>query len=479
MKTVSRGTLFAALVFLAIQIHCVEARAVGPKVTGPVTGGKHGTPFSAPQLDLAEYGYRMAEYFIEGTTSGYEFEAGSEKTADGLWKMRRKGEKVPFKTRILVVRPKDQGDFNGTVILHWQNVTAGYELGSPGGEYLRGYAWVGVSAQKVGVDGRSGPQAAGLRQWDPERYGSLNHPGDPYSYDIYTQAATVVAPDRPKRGNDPMAGLEVKRLIGAGASQSASRLRSYINGVQPIEKVFDGFIPSIDFASAARFIAYTRTPGDRSRYVRVATRIRGDLDVPVFVVNSETETMRYLDARQPDTGKFRLWEVAGSSHVAIPRSLPGSETASAIQAMGLESPNWHSYVPAYSAALRHMHVWLKDGVPPPVAPRVSITKGKEPAIERDRYGNAVGGIRLPDFAVPTAEHRGAGTRKPGGARFGYLYGFARDFTSEELKAHYPDETAFKVAYEAAIGASIDDGVMLPEDAAAMRERAYQWIKGRL
>ena len=70
-----------------------------------------------------------------------------------------------------MVRPQKQSNFNGTVILHWQNVTAGYELGSVGdNEYLRGYAWVGVSAQAVGVDGFPGDQAAGLRQWDPSRY---------------------------------------------------------------------------------------------------------------------------------------------------------------------------------------------------------------------------------------------------------------------------------------------------------------------
>ena len=31
-----------------------------------------------------------------------------------------------------------------------------------------------------------------LKQWDPERYGDLVHPGDQYSYDIYSQAAQAV-----------------------------------------------------------------------------------------------------------------------------------------------------------------------------------------------------------------------------------------------------------------------------------------------
>ena len=39
---------------------------------------------------------------------------------------------------MLVVRPEDASAFNGTVVVFWLNVTAGFELGSAGGEALRG-----------------------------------------------------------------------------------------------------------------------------------------------------------------------------------------------------------------------------------------------------------------------------------------------------------------------------------------------------
>ena len=58
-----------------------------------------------------------------------------------------------YRTRILVVRPGDPARFNGTVLLNWQNVSAGIEGGAPAGRDLRGYAWVGVSAQEVGLYG--------------------------------------------------------------------------------------------------------------------------------------------------------------------------------------------------------------------------------------------------------------------------------------------------------------------------------------
>lgn len=437
------------------------------EVTGPITSGSKGAPFSAPTVDVGARGYVVEEYFLTGNASAYRTVDGSEQSADGRWHTEPEMTSKPYKTRILVVRPKANRDFNGTVIVHWQNVTAGYELGSVAdGEYLRGYAWVGVSAQSVGVNGFPGPDAAGLKQWDAERYGSLNHPGDAYSFDIFSQAGAVLEPDRMERENDPMGGLNVRHLVAAGASQSASRLRTYINGVHSHARVFDGFIPYIDFASTIEFDADKR--GERRRGRR-STRVRTDLGAPVFVVNSETETQAYLSARQPNTDQFRFWEVAGTSHVSVPR-------ATAASAPGLNSPNWLSYTPVYDAAVRHMHLWLTEGTPPPVMPLIETTSGEdgEATIKRDQHGNAVGGIRLPDIAVPTAAHSGSGTPVQGGSRFAFLYGNAHDFTGEELGSLYPNRATYLAKYDAALAQAIDSGVVLAEEEPRLRETAVAW-----
>lgn len=448
-------------------------------LSGPVTGGQQGKPFNLPELDLAKHGYVAEEFFLDGTASAYELAPGTKQESDGRWKLRKRVDTAPFRTRFLVVRPIDPKQFNGTVIVHWQNVTAGYELGSvaEGNEYLRGYAWVGVSAQKVGIDGFAGPQAAGLKQWDAQRYGSLNHPGDDYSFDIFAQAARAIGPKRDTSGVDPMAKLPVKRLVAAGASQSAGRLRTYINGIHPLDPVFDGYVPYIDFARmmpiGARPAATTPPPNPPALnstapiLQRTHTIIRTDLDVPVFVVNSETEAEGYVVSRQPDTDKFRFWEVAGSSHVNVQRSALG-------QRVDLESPNWLSYRPAYDAAIRHMHAWLSSGKAPPTAPLIEMESTNPAKIKRDAMGNALGGIRLPDFAVPTAEHRGSGTNKPGGYRLGFLYGFAREFSDDELHKLYPDSKAFLAKYDAVIAECASKGYLLAEDAPALRATAAQW-----
>src|SRR4051794_10258110 len=62
-----------------------------------------------------------------------------------------------YRTRVLLRRPPDEV-FNGTVVVEWLNVSGGVDA-SPdfsfmAGELTRGgYAWAGLSAQYVGVEG--------------------------------------------------------------------------------------------------------------------------------------------------------------------------------------------------------------------------------------------------------------------------------------------------------------------------------------
>ena len=133
-------------------------------------------------------------------------------------------------------------------MVEWFNVTVGMDTGAHfsvvGDEILRGgYAYVGVSAQQVGIMGGKAAIAmagmedpVGLRGTDPERYGSLHHPGDAFSYDIFSQIGRTL------RGPDsPLADLSPERFIAAGQSQSAFRMVTYVNAVHPDAAVFDGF----------------------------------------------------------------------------------------------------------------------------------------------------------------------------------------------------------------------------------------------
>ena len=84
------------------------------------------------------------------------------------------------------------------MIVSWNNVSAGHDLfGGDSRELLEGgYAFVGVTTQRVGVHGIA-PMNLGLVDWDKDRYGSLSISSDDYSFDIFTQAARAVGPIGP------------------------------------------------------------------------------------------------------------------------------------------------------------------------------------------------------------------------------------------------------------------------------------------
>jgi hypothetical protein len=252
-----------------------------------------------------------------------------------------------------------------------------------------------------------------------------------------------------------MGGLTVRRLVATGLSQSAARLRTYIDAVHPLVKVFQGFIPYLDFGWGIRLDeqSVADVSGVAPR-IRAPTKVRQDHPEPVLVVNSETKAVSYYAVRQPDSPTFRFWEVAGASHAALPRGT---------QLPGVSSPNWLSVTPVYHAAVPHMHNWLVRGIPPPVLPRIEMDPGSPPRIRRGARGNALGGIRLPELEAPIGEHRGVGE---GTGLLAVLAGYFRPFNCQELAGLYGSHEAFVRAFHRAVDAGVAAGYILPEDAAA-------------
>lgn len=436
-------------------------------LTGLITDGVHGWPFAASLVDLSSAGYMEGEYLIDGTAITYR--PMGDLDMDGLWEVEEAG-RIPFTTRLLVRRPVDQERFNGTVLVSWTNVSAGYDIvGLDSPEILEGgFAVAAVSAQAVGIHGYDAAEPLGLSVWDPQRYGALSIPSDDASYDLFTQAARLVGPNRPKDPVDPLEGLSVERTVAIGGSQSAARLHSYLNGVQPREKVFDAFLLDSHFGSGAPIFTDGSgrpsglAPGGMMRH---ASRLRTDLGVPVMVVNTESEVLAYFPQRQPDTDAFRLWEAAGTSHAGNSRGeLEAKEerewgTVHPLPEFGFR-PNTLDVTPLRDAAVHALHRWLVEGTPPPVMPRIIVT-GEPPAIERGEHGIAKGGIRLPAVEVPTASVRGASD--DGDMAVGLL-GSCLPFDAATLRALYPDHDAYVAAFEAAARHGVEAGFLLPRDA---------------
>ena len=80
----------------------------------------------------------------------------------------------------------------------------------------------------VAAGSRNDAVGKGLVNIDPARYGSLEHPGDAFSYDIYTQVGP--GPPGRRRRRRRSAGSDPSGSLAIGESQSAFALTTYADG---------------------------------------------------------------------------------------------------------------------------------------------------------------------------------------------------------------------------------------------------------
>ncbi|WP_405840481.1 alpha/beta hydrolase domain-containing protein [Streptomyces sp. NBC_01518] len=455
------------------------ATAVGPEVTGPVTGGNGAVVLQGTSFDLGSVGYTQSEFFLSGTATSYT--SANPLGSDGRWGATP-ASSAPYTTRIVMNRPSNPARFNGTVVVEWLNVSAGLDTAPEWiythNELIReGYAWIGVSAQAVGV--------AATKAADPVRYAPLSHPGDSYSYDIFTQAGQAVRDSAAKI----LGGLRPRTVLAEGESQSAFRLTTYIDAVQPLARAYDGFLvhSRAGFAAALSQVPQADVP------TPAVVEFRTDTEVPVLTVQTETDLMLlgYLTARQPDTGRLRFWEVAGTAHaddyvanVGAADTGNGAVSAGELDAM-LDPPTG---TPAFSCAdpintgpahyvmdgAQHaLRSWVLTGIPPAKTSPLQVTTSSDgtPAFVLDANGNATGGIRTPAVDAPVAALSGLG--QTGTAQFCFLFGTTTPFTAAKLAALYPTHAEFVRQWAARTAAAVAAGTIRPADGADLVEAAVR------
>src|ERR1700691_1560737 len=210
--------------------------------------------------------------------------AEAELSPDGRWNVTPSGA-ADYTTRIVVLTPADRAQFNGTVLVEWLNVSGGIDAPAvwmmAHREIVRGgYAYVAVSAQQVGVTGGASLLGAdmSLKTQDPTRYASLRHPGDAFSYDIISQIGGLI---RNAEDNSVLPGLSVQHVVAVGESQSAMFLTTYINAVDPLAQVYDGFLVHSRFGGAAPVDGNSIFEGQQTS-LQQSVAFRPDLRVPVL-----------------------------------------------------------------------------------------------------------------------------------------------------------------------------------------------------
>ena len=387
---------------------------------------------------------------------------------------------------MVVLTPEDRTRFNGTVLVEWLNVSGGIDAPAvwmmAHREVVRaGYAYVGLSAQRVGVEG--GVNLMGidmsLKNQDPVRYSALRHPGDAYSYDIFSQAGRII---RDRLRNGVLSDLRAEHVVALGESQSAMFLTTYINVIDPLARVYDGFLVHSRFGPAA--------PLDGASILDVleaatsqGVPFRPDLRVPLVAIITETDLFGgrrqgYFSARQPDNQRLRVWEIAGTAHadnytIQVAPIDTGSAALTDIVAgyaptnvlMGQQLDHCINFAPQHhyvlQAALAQLRRWVHTGQPAPSATPIELSDDEPPVPILDANGLARGGVRTPWVDVPVARTSGVGTEE---TTMSAIFGSGELFDAAAVRRLYPGGAAdYLERFTAALDSAIRSGFILAAD----------------
>jgi hypothetical protein len=448
-------------------------------------------------FDIASVGYVAEEFFVSGAASSYA--PAAELGPDGQWSVTPLST-ADYTTRMVVLTPADRAKFNGTVIVEWLNVSGGIDAPAvwfmAHREMVRaGYAYVAVSAQRVGVEG--GASLSGLdmslKTQDPTRYASLRHPGDAFCYDIFSQIGRLVQ-DAERSG--VLGPLKPEHVIAVGESQSAVFLTTYVNAADPLAKVYDGFLVHSRFAPAAPLDGNSIFADSQPNTPQPVT-FRVDLRVPLITVITETDLfggprLGYYLARQPDNERLRTWEIPGTAHadnytIQVAPIDTGSAPLDDIVAayaptnmlMGQQLTHCINFAPQHhyvlQAALAALCEWVRTGEPAPSAGRIELSDADPPKPVLDKNGLAHGGVRTPWVDVPIARTSGVGTED---SAMSDLFGSGEMFDTAVLHRLYPGGAAdYLECFTTALDAAIQSGFIVSADRQEILEIATATYPG--
>lgn len=487
-----------------------------PHVTGPVPSTSTDYPFIADGFGpepAVPAGYQENEYFVSGKGNLYQYTPTGIQTVtpcpastgtDGC-------TNIPYTTRMIVKAPSDPRMFSGTVVVEPLNPSGGYDIAAV---WDRSWPYFVRNGDIfVGWTSRYGTIAA-LKQFNPARYAPLtwgvnSAADDGITFDIAAQIGALFKENGP---GSPAHGLHVKRVFEAGFSQDGGFAFTQADVFNALERLpgggpaYDGYVPggttgpsNIDFGLTPQGALPAGDPRHQMQ----------PRDVPVIQTNTETEeALAGLSGpggfayRRPDSDtpgdRYRLWEVPGASHIsndlnsspitlqrdlAELQGIPVSELAPvgcthqqyvngpSTGVPGVVDPNTYPFSNVANAAFADLTKWVDDGVPPPHAPRIETSSAG--TIDRDSFGNALGGVRTPFVDVPTAAYTPTDTVAHPTAFSGFciLYGYNTPFGQATLKSMYGshDQYVARVAQES--NRLVQEGFWLKPDAQRVIEQA--------
>jgi hypothetical protein len=418
-----------------------------PAVVGPIPSTSTDYPFIAdgfgPQPPVPP-GYEESEYFVSGRGKLYEYTSTGVRVVSPCPAIAAPYgcRNIPYTTRMLVKRPRDPRRFSGTVVIEPLNPSSGYDIANV---WDRSWPYfVRHGDVFVGWTPRYEPIRA-LKQFNPSRYAPLTWGqntalDDGITFDIAAQIGAMFKINGPR---SPTHGLRVKRVFEAGFSQDGAFAFTQAEVFNALDRlpgggpVYDGYVPGGALGPAD--INFGLTPAGSLSSTDPRNRMQ-PRDSPVIQINTETEEALLgaptgLSYRRPDSDakndRYRLWEVPGASHISNDlNSTPTTEQRDLAELQGIPvaalpptgcvhqqyingpwmgvpgtvDPNTYPFSNVANAAFADLTKWLDDGTPPPRAARIATTNAQPGTLARDRFGNALGGLRTPFLDVPTASY---------------------------------------------------------------------------
>jgi hypothetical protein len=255
---------------------------------------------------------------------------------------------------------------------------------------------------------------------------------------------------------------------------------TYIDAIQPLAQVYDGFLVHSRGAQGAPLSQSTLgsaigAPPGTIVAVPTPSLIRADLTVPVLQFETETDVvgpphgLGFGPARQPDNSHLRTWETAGTSHVdqyffntstpILERDIPNGNFSFFDCADPYNDGQEHYVLDAAMSALTR---WVHGGPAPAHSPQLIVNSSGTNYV-RDALGNAIGGIRTPSVDAPVSTLSGIDNPPagPGVGSFCLLFGTTTPFTTAELQALYPTHRNYVSQVTASAQTAGRQGFLLP------------------
>jgi Alpha/beta hydrolase domain len=475
-----------------------------PAVAGPIPSTATDFPFIAdgfgPEPPVPP-GYREDEYFVSGRGRLYEYTPTGIRVVSPC-QLSGGCTKVPYTTRMLVKRPVDPARFSGTVVIEPLNPSSGYDIANVWDRswpyfVAHGDVFVGWTARYAAL--------SALKQFEPERYAQLSWGqdgalDDGITFDIAAQLGALFKLNR--RGS-PTHGLKVTHVYESGFSQDGGFTFTQADVFDAVDRlpgggpIYDGYVPGGTVGPSD--INFGLTPAGELPAGDPRNRMR-PRDVPVIQVNTETEEAALggpsgLTYRRPDSDaqgdRYRLWEVPGASHISNDLgSSPTTEqrdlaeleriplaqippTGCAHQQFmsgpwvgvpGTVSPNTYPFGYIADAAFADLTKWVDDGTPPPHAARLALTDSGD--VARDRFGNALGGVRTPFVDVPIATYTPTDTVAHDTELAGLcvLMGYETPFSQSRLASLYASRADYAARVKRESDRLVREGFWLASDA---------------